>query len=125
MNRLTFEQSVKALSKPPQKRVEGKHEKLINEVKARRAKKDKGPQGSVEVRQNLLETQNRTNYIMEYDRLKGVMRTGTVGAQQSQNLTKRQQELKDLVKLSVGGKLTAKQRGKYSALSQPHEIYNK
>ena len=125
MNRLTFEQSVKALSKPPQKRVEGKHEKLINEVKARRTKKDKGPQGSVEVRQNLLETQNRTNYIMEYDRLKGVMKTGTVGAQQSQNLTKRQQELKDLVKLSVGGKLTAKQRGKYSALSQPHEIYNK
>ena len=122
MNRLTFEQSVKALSKPPQKRVESKHEKLMNEVKARRAKKDKP---SVEVRQNLLETQNRTNYIMEYDRLKGVMKTGTVGAQQSQNLTKRQQELKQLIKLSVGGNIPPKQRGKYSALSQPHEIYNK
>ena len=40
MNRLTFEQSVKALSKPPQKKVEANHEKLINEVKARRANKD-------------------------------------------------------------------------------------
>ena len=88
MNRLTFEQSVKALSKPPQKRVEDKHEQLINEVNARRGKKNKP---SVEVRKHLLETQNRTNYIMEYDRLKGVMKTGTVGAQQSQNLTKRQQ----------------------------------
>ena len=122
MNRLTFEQSVKALSKPLQKRVEGKHEKLINEVKARRAKKDKP---SIEVRQNLLETQNRTNYIMEYDRLKGVMKTGTVGAQQSQNLTKRQQELKQLVKLPVGGNIPPKQRGKHSELSQRHEIYNK
>ena len=85
MNRVPFEQSAKPLIKPLHKRVEGKHEKLINEVKARRAKNDKP---SVEVRQNLLETQNRTNYIMEYDRLKGVMNTGTVGAQQSQHLTK-------------------------------------
>ena len=68
---MTFEQSGKAVSKPPQKRVEAKHDKLINEVKARRAKKD---QPRVEVRHNLLETQNRTNYIMEYDRLKGVMK---------------------------------------------------
>ena len=62
---------------------------------------------------------------MEYDRLKGVMKTGTVGAQQSHNLTKRQQELKQLIKLSVGGNIQPKQRSKYSALSQPHEIYNK
>ena len=80
---------------------------------------------SIEVRKNLLETQNRTNYIMEYDRLKGVMNTGTVGAQQSQNLTKIQQELKQLIKLSVGGNIHPKQRSTHSALSQPHEIYNK
>ena len=122
MNRLTFEQSVKALSKQPHKKVEAKHEKLINEVHARRAKKEKP---SVEVRKNLLETQNRTNYIMEYDRLKGVMKSGTVGAQQSQNLTKRQQELKQLIRLSFGGNIAPKQRSKHSALSQPHEIYNK
>ena len=122
MNRLTFDQSVKALSKPPHKKVEAKHEKLINEVHARRAKKEKP---SVEVRKNLLETQNRTNYIMEYDRLKGVMKSGTVGAQQSQNLTKIQQELKQLIKLSIGGNIPPKQRSKHSALSQPHEIYNK
>ena len=36
MNRLTFEQSVEALSKPPQKRVEANHEKLINEVKSKK-----------------------------------------------------------------------------------------
>ena len=54
MNRLTFEQSVKALSKPPQKHVEAKHETLITEVKARREHKDKP---SVEVRHKLLETQ--------------------------------------------------------------------
>ena len=62
---------------------------------------------------------------MEYDRLKGVMKSGTVGAQQSQNLTKRQQELKQLIRLSVGGNIAPKQRSKHSALSQPHEIYNK
>ena len=67
MTRVTFEESVKALSKPPKKKVEPKHEKLIEEVKARRAKKDKP---SVEVRQNILERANRTNYMMEYDRLK-------------------------------------------------------
>ena len=39
MNRLTFEQSVKALSKPPQKRVEGKHEKLEKEQKNDKHKK--------------------------------------------------------------------------------------
>ena len=39
MNRLTFEQSVKALSKQPHKKVEAKHEKLINEVKTIRANK--------------------------------------------------------------------------------------
>ena len=121
MNRFTFEQSVKALSKPPQKRVAAKHEKLIREVKARRAKNDKGPQGSVEGRKHLLETQNRTAYIMEHDRLKGLK--GTVGIQQSQNITKRLQELKQLATLSVGGKLPPKQRGKHTALSQPHEIY--
>ncbi len=85
---MPFEQSVKALSKPPQKRVEGKHEKLINEVNAIMANKDKP---SVEVRTNLLETQTRTNYIMYYDRLKGFTATGTTGAQQSQNIAKRQQ----------------------------------
>ena len=122
MTRVTFEESVKALSKPPKKKVEPKHEKLIEEVKARRAKKDKP---SVEVRQNILESANRTNYMMEYDRLKGIMKSGTVGAQQSQSIARRQQELKDLVKLSVGGTLPRKQRSKHSALSQPHEIYNK
>ena len=94
---------------------------MIEEVKARRAKKDKP---SVEVRQNLLESANRMNYMMEYDRLKGVMKSGTVGAQQSQTISKRQQELKELVELSVGGALPRKQRPKHSALSQPHEIYN-
>ena len=122
MARLTFEESVKALSKPPKKKVEPKHEKLIEEVKARRANKDKP---SVEVRQNILESANRTNYMMEYDRLKGIMKSGTVGAQQSQSIARRQQELKDLVKLSIGGTLPRKQRSKHSALSQPHEIYNK
>ena len=95
---------------------------MIEEVKARRAKKDKP---SVEVRQNILESANRTNYMMEYDRLKGIMKSGTVGAQQSQSIARRQQELKDLVKLSIGGTLPRKQRSKHSALSQPHEIYNK
>ena len=63
--------------------------------------------------------------MMEYARLKGVMKSGTVGAQQSQNISKRQQELKELVNLSVGGALPRNQRSKHSALSQPHEIYNK
>ena len=43
---------------------------------------------SVEVRTHLLETQNRTNYIMEYATLKGVRNTATVGAHQSQTITK-------------------------------------
>ena len=94
---------------------------MIEEVKARRAKKDKP---SVEVRRNILESANRTNYMMEYDRLKGIMKSGTVGAQQSQSIAKRQQELQELVRLSVGGTLPPKQRSKHSALSQPHEIYN-
>ena len=128
MTRMTFEESVMALTKPHTgskskgaKKVEAKHEKLIEEVKARRAKQDKP---SIEVRQNILESANRTNYMMEYDRLKGLMKSGTVGAQQSQNISKRQQELKALVKLSVVGKLAPKQRSKHSALSQRHEIYN-
>ena len=91
-------------------------------MKARRANKDKP---SVEVRKNLLDTQNRTNYIMEYDRLKGFTKTGTIGAQQSQNLTKIQQELKQLIQVSVSGNIPPKQRGKCSALSQPHAICNK
>ena len=81
MTRVTFEESVKALSKPPKKQVEPKHDKLIEEVKARRAKKDKP---SVEVRRNILVNANRTNYMMEYDRLTGIMKSGAVGAQQSQ-----------------------------------------
>ena len=64
------------------------------------------------------------NYMMEYARLNGVTESGTVGAHQSQNLSKRQQELNELVKLSVGGTLPRKQRSKHSALSHPHEIYN-
>ena len=118
MARVTCDERVKALSNPPKKKVEPKHEKLREEVKARRANKDKP---SVEVRQNILERANRTNYMMEYDRLKGIMKSVTVGAQQSQSIAIRQQELKDLVKLSVGGTLPRKQRSKHSALSQPHE----
>ena len=56
----------------------------------------------------MLERANRTNYMMEYDRLKGIMKSGTVGAQQSQSIAKRQQELKELVRLSVGGTLPPK-----------------
>ena len=51
------------------------------------------------------------------------MKSGTVGAQQSQSIARRQQELKELVRLSVGGTLPRKQRSKHSALSQPHELY--
>ena len=39
MNRLTFEQSVKALSKQQHKNVETKHENMINEVNTLRANK--------------------------------------------------------------------------------------
>ena len=63
--------------------------------------------------------------MMEYDRLKGIMKSCTVGAQQSQSIAKIQQELNALVKLSVGGTLPRKQKSKHSALSQPHDIYNK
>ena len=73
----------------------------------------------------MLESANRTNYMMEYDRLKGVMKSGTVGAQQSQSIANRQQKLKELVRLSVGGTLPRKQRSKHSALSQQHGINNK
>ena len=62
--------------------------------------------------------------MMKYGRLEGIMKSGTVGAQQSQSIAKRQQELKELVRLSVGGTLPRKQRSKHSALSQPHEVYN-
>ena len=61
--------------------------------------------------------------MMGYDRMKGIMQSGTVGAQQSQSIAKRQQELKELVRLSVGGTLPRKHRSQHSALSQPHEIY--
>ena len=120
MTRVTFEESVKALSKPPKNKVEPKHEQLIEEVKARRAKKDKP---NVAVRQNILESTNRTNYMMEYDRLKGIMKSGTIGAQQSQRIAKIQQELKELVRLSVGGTLPPKQRSKHSTLSQTHAMF--
>ena len=130
MTRLTFEEGVRALTKQHagrqaggKKKIEAKHEKLIEEVKARRAKA-KQDKPSIEVRQHILESANRTNYMMEYDRLKGLMKSGTVGAQQSQNISKRHQELKELVTLSVGGKLAPKPRSKHSALSQRHEIYN-
>ena len=53
------------------------------------------------------------------------MKNGSVGAQQSADLNKRQQELKQLIRLSVGGNIPSKQRSKYSAVSQPHEMYNK
>ena len=95
---------------------------MIEEVKARRAKKDKP---NVAVRQNILESTNRTNYMMEYDRLKGIMKSGTVGAQPSQSIAKIQQKLKELVRLSVGGTLPRKQRSKHSTLPHTHEIYNK
>ena len=90
MTRLTFEESVIALSKPPKNKapITPKHEKLIEEVKTLRAKK---PTPSIDVRQNMLESTNITNYMMEYDRLKGIMKSGTVGAQQSQSIATIQQ----------------------------------
>lgn len=43
------------------------------------------------------------------------MKSGTIGAQQSQHISKIQQELKELVKSSAGGKKEPKQRSKHAA----------
>lgn len=119
----TFEESIHALAKQPKKKLENKHEKLIEEIKRKREYRKPAP--SIEHRKNILDSQNRINYILEYDRLNGMMKSGNIGLQQSQKLNNRKQELKQLVHLSVGGKLNSKQRQKQSALSLPHEIYNK
>ena len=64
---------------------------------------------SVKIRRNILESQKRKNYIHEYERLKGIMSSGTVKQPSSKYIEDRITHLKELAKHSVEGK--------------PHEIY--
>ena len=67
---------------------------------------------SVKYRDDLLKNQQRSNYINEYDRLKGVIERSKVDKLHGYSrLEARLKKIKELAKLSING--------------EPHEIYQK
>ena len=56
---------------------------------------------SIKFRRDLIESQKRSNYVNEYDRLKGSIEQHTLQGLRSQHLRNRQKELKNLAKESI------------------------
>ena len=93
--------------------------KLIAELPERRERIT----ASVKYRDDLLKHQQRSNYINEYDRLKGEIERRRVRGLQSVKLKDRQSDLKKLSKLSLYG--IVPDDNIFSVLDQTHDRYNK
>jgi hypothetical protein len=103
-----------------------KHEwSLLDRLQHQRFKKVHDREASIAFRKNVLESQKRTNYINEYDRLEGIMNSGLVGQKHplEGKFKARQQQLKEMFKLSSDNSFKGSDKLKHSEIDRPHLIY--
>lgn len=101
---VSFEQQVELLSKHHtfshrNKTNINKRDAVLSEIQKHRENQS----ASIKFRRNLLESQKRSNYKNEYDRLKGVLSTGLVKEPSKQYINDRMGRLKELASQSVHG----------------------
>ena len=80
--------------------VYNKHETVLNEIGKHRERQA----ASINLRKNLLESQKRSNYMNEYDRLRGALASGLVKERSKKYFNQRLGTLKELASESIHGK---------------------
>ena len=79
-----------------------KRDAVLHEIQRHRENKA----ASITFRKNVLESQKRTNYQNEYDRLRGIMTSGLVrDALSKKHINQRMGKLKELASESIHGKV--------------------
>lgn len=98
---------------------------LQDQLLHERTKKIHNQEASVMFRNNVLESQKRTNYINEYERLRGELESGVAGRNHplEEKLKKRQQKIRDMAKLSADRRYKGRTSNDISELDQPEYIY--
>lgn len=80
--------------------VYNKHDALLHEI----GKHREHQAASINFRKNLLESQKRSNYMNEYDRLRGALASGLVKEPSKKYINQRLGTLKELASESIHGK---------------------
>ena len=80
--------------------VYNKHDALLHEI----GKHREHQAASINFRKNLLESQKRSNYMNEYDRLRGALASGLVKEPSKKYINERMGKLKELASESIHGK---------------------
>ena len=80
--------------------VYNKHDALLHEI----GKHRENQAASINFRKNLLESQKRSNYMNEYDRLRGALASGLVKEPSKKYINQRLGTLKELASESIHGK---------------------
>ena len=76
------------------------HEAVLHEIGKHRERQA----ASIKFRKNLLESQKRSNYMNEYDRLRGALASGLVNEPSKKYINERMGKLKELASQSIHGK---------------------
>ena len=79
--------------------VYNKHEAVLREIGKHRERQA----ASINFRKNLLESQKRSNYMNEYDRLRGALASGLVKEPSKKYINERMGKLKELASESIHG----------------------
>jgi len=80
--------------------VYNKHNAILHEI----GKHREHQAASINFRKNFLESQKRSNYMNEYDRLRGAMLSGLVRESSNKYINERMGKLKELASESIHGK---------------------
>ena len=80
--------------------VYNKHDAVLHEIGKHRERQA----ASINFRKNLLESQKRSNYMNEYDRLRGALASGLVKEPSKKYINERMGKLKELASQSIHGK---------------------
>ena len=80
--------------------IYNKHDTLLHEI----GKHREHQAANINFRKNLLESQKRSNYMNEYDRLRGALASGLVKEPSKKYINERMGKLKELASESIHGK---------------------